>query len=205
MKALRFPKGQGLIALPWDIFVAHLINVIWFLVLVAAAKTALDDEHQIAIGHLQGLVMPILLILFAWAIRMILLASLEFGFIHRLLLEDQYREWSATFAASEPNPRNVSRPFTIQYKPQWILVPILLLGSVLILIGFVTQPMFFARFLGIALVTETAIRVSAETIWCRSHWIRTKFAQLCFRFLPPRLRHPLRKYAPHAKMDRARV
>lgn len=173
--------------------------------LVAAAKTALNSEHQIAIGHLQGLVMPILLILFAWAMRIILLASLEFGFIHRLLLEDQYREWSATFAASEPNPRNVSRPFTIQYKPQWILVPILLLGAMLILVGFLAQPMFFARFLGIALVTETATRVSAENIWCRSHWIRTKFAQLCFRFLPPRLRHPLRKYSPHAKMDRARV
>ena len=205
MKALRFPKGQGLIALPWDIFVAHLINVIWFLVLVVAAKTALDDEHQIAIGHLQGLVMPILIILFGWAMRMFLLATLEFGFIHRLLLEDRYREWSATFTASEPNPCNVSRPFTVQYKPQWIPVPILLLGAVLILVGFVTQPMFFARFLGIALVTETAIRLSAETIWCHSHWIRTKFAQLCFRFLPPRLRHPLRKYAPHAKMDRARV
>ena len=205
MRALRFPKGQGLIALPWDIFVAHLINVIWFMVLVVAAKTALDDEHQIAIGRLQGLVMPILLILFAWAIRIIVLASLEFGFIHRLLLEDRYREWSATFAASEPNLCNVSRPFTIQYKPQWILVPILLFGAMLILVGFVTQPMFFARFLGIALVTETAIRVSAENIWCRSHWIRRNFAQLCFRFLPPRLRHPLRKYAPRAKMDRAKV
>ena len=205
MKALRFSKGQGLIALPWDIFVAHLINVIWILVLVAAAKTALDDEHQIAIGHLEGLVMPILLILFAWVIRIFLLAFMEFGFIYRLLLADQYREWLAIFAAFEPNSSNVSRPFTIQYKPQWILVPILLLGAMLILVGFVTQPMFSARFLGIALLTETAIRVSAETMWCRSPWIRTKFAQLCFRFLPPRLRHPLRKYALHAKMDRARV
>lgn len=39
MNALKVLKGQGLFAFPWDTFVHHFINVVWILVLLAAAST----------------------------------------------------------------------------------------------------------------------------------------------------------------------
>lgn len=82
--------------------------------------------------------MQIVLILLAWAIRMLVLLIVELGFIHRVLLENHYREWAATFASRETTlpSSNLSKPFTIQYKPQWILVPILLLRAMLVVVSF---------------------------------------------------------------------
>ena len=204
MDALKLPRGEGLHGLPWAVFLIHFVHIIWISTIIAAVFSGRTSPDQVSLGRFRGLILPIILLLVAWALRSFIFLAVEMNFAHRTFAKAQYAQWASTFVHSESNRTNriSNQPFTYQYRPWWIAICVVLVGVLFLVIGLEYQTMFWARFGGSAILVETITRLLAEQCWSHSDWLRTKITLSVSRILPIRLRKSPRSTFPHPKMPR---
>ena len=207
MAALNLPKGGGLHGLPWAVFLAQFVDVIWIVALASTIRFALKSPDLASLGHRKSLALPVILVLLAWALRLLLYAVVELKFAHRTFAKAQYVKWTSTFASSgTPSvTARPPRPFTVQFRPWWVALITIFLGIMLVVVGLTIKILFWARFAGGAILAEMMTRIIAELCWTHCRWLRRHLESVLSRYLPERLRQRPRSHYPHPKTRRARM
>ena len=207
MATLNLPEGEGLHGLPWASFLIQFVNIIWLFALAATIWTARKSPDQVLLGRRKRLFFPTTLILLSWALRLLVYLVVEMNFAHRTFAKTQYTRWASTFAASSETSatEKQARPFTYQFRPWWIIIPVMFLGAALLVLGCKFEIMVWARFAGGAILVEMIVRILVEICWTHSSWLRSNVTRIVSRYLPERLRQLPRASFPHPKMSRANI